>query len=93
MRNYLQSLIRGPVNDFSPKVMISYATGTRAGLDGEGCGLGMQYCHLVARRLERAGISSFTGLHVEGGYNWVSTCSSNAPAGGRPSTSLPSPRA
>ena len=52
--------------------MISYATGMRAGLDGDGCGLGMQYCHLVARRLERAGISSFTGLHVEGGYNWVS---------------------
>jgi hypothetical protein len=75
VRNYLQSLIRGPVNDFSPKVMISYATGTRTGLDGEGCGLGMQYCHLVARHLERAGISSFTGLHVEGGYNWVSsTC-------------------
>ena len=56
--------------------MISYATGMRAGLDGDGCGLGMQYCHLVARHLERAGISCYTGLHVEGGYNWVSTCGS-----------------
>ena len=56
--------------------MISYATGTRNGLDGVGCGLGMQYCHLVARHLERAGIPCFTGLHVAGGYNWVSNTGS-----------------
>ena len=70
VRNYLQSLVRGPIGEFMPKVMISYATGMRKGLDGEGCGLGMQYCHLVARYLDRAGISCFTGLHVAGGYNW-----------------------
>ena len=88
MRNYLQSLIRGPVNNFSPKVMISYATGMRDGLDGDGCGLGMQYCHLVARHLERAGISSFAGLHVEGGHNWQSSAraSRRRPTPRRPST-------
>ena len=30
----------------------------------------MMYCHLVVRHLARAGIPCFTGLHVEGGYNW-----------------------
>eukprot|EP00621_Florenciella_sp_RCC1693_P013335 CAMPEP_0182553060 /NCGR_PEP_ID=MMETSP1323-20130603/49293_1 /TAXON_ID=236787 /ORGANISM="Florenciella parvula, Strain RCC1693" /LENGTH=767 /DNA_ID=CAMNT_0024764773 /DNA_START=15 /DNA_END=2318 /DNA_ORIENTATION=- len=53
-----------------PEVIISYATGTRDDLDGEGCGPGMMYCHLVVRHLTRAGIPCFTGLHVEGGYNW-----------------------
>ena len=50
--------------------MISYATGTRAGLDDDGCGLGMQYANLLARALDRRGISCFSGLHVTGGQNW-----------------------
>ena len=50
--------------------MVSYATGTREGLDGEGCGCGMQYAHLLARTLDRHGISCYTGLHVAGGQNW-----------------------
>ena len=57
--------------------MISFATGTRNkrtgygyDLDGEGCGPGMMYGHLVIRYLARAGIPCFTGLYVEGGYNW-----------------------
>ena len=67
--------------------MISFATGTRmtwsgysSDLDGEGCGPGMMYGHLIIRYLARAGIPCFTGLYVEGGYNWVSceqTVSSN----------------
>ena len=45
-------------------------SGHSCDLDGEGCGPGMMYCHLVVRHLTRAGIMCFTGLHVEGGYNW-----------------------
>ena len=67
VRDYMQSLVPGPINEFWPKVMISYATGRRTGLDGEGCGLGMQYAHLLARTLNRHGISCFSGLHVAGG--------------------------
>ena len=77
VRNYFQSQIRGPVDEYWPEVIISYATGTRNkwtgyshDLDGEGCGPGMMYCHLLVRQLARAGIPCFTGLHVEGGYNW-----------------------
>ena len=70
VRDYMQSLVRGPVEEFWPKVMISYATGRRAGLDGEGCGLGMKYAYLLARSLDRRGISCFSGLHVAGGQNW-----------------------
>ena len=47
VRDYMQSLVRGPVEEFWPKVMISYATGTRdlkrgyeCDLDGDGCGPG-----------------------------------------------------
>ena len=77
VRNYFQSQIGGSVDEYWPEVIISYATGTRNkwtghshDLDGEGCGPGMMYCHLVVRHLARAGIPCFTGLHVEGGYNW-----------------------
>ena len=77
VRNYFQSQIRGSVDKYRPNVIISYATGTRmewsghpTDLDGEGCGPGMMYTQLVVRHLERAGIACFTGLHVEGGYNW-----------------------
>ena len=70
VRDYMQSLVRGPVDEYWPKVMISYATGRRAGLDGEGCGLGMKYAYLLARSLDRHGISCFSGLHVAGGQNW-----------------------
>ena len=77
VRDYMQSLVRGPVEDFWPKVMISYATGTRdlkrgceRDLDGDGCGPGMQYANLLARALDRRGISCFSGLHVAGGQNW-----------------------
>jgi len=65
------------VDEYWPEVIISYATGTRmtwsgysSDLDGEGCGPGMMYGHLIIRYLTRAGIPCFTGLYVEGGYNW-----------------------
>ena len=82
VRNYFQSQNggsdgKGSVDEYWPEVIISYATGTRMtwsghshDLDGEGCGPGMMYCHLIVRYLSRAGIPCFTGLHVEGGYNW-----------------------
>ena len=77
VRDYMQSLVRGPVDEYWPKVMISYATGTRdlkrgyeCDLDGDGCGPGMQYANLLARALDRRGISCFSGLHVAGGQNW-----------------------
>ena len=81
VRDYMQSLVHGPVENFWPKVMISYATGTRnlnhgyeRDLDGDGCGLGMQYAHLVARALDRRGVECFSGLHVAGGDNWRQVC-------------------
>ena len=84
VRDYMQSLVRGPVEDFWPKVMISYATGTRdlkrgyeCDLDGDGCGLGMQYANLLARALDRGGISCFSGLHVAGGQNWRQVSENN----------------
>jgi len=70
VRDYMQSQIDRSVRKYWPEVIISYATGTRKDLDGEGCGPGMMFCHLVVRHLARAGIPCFTGLHVEGGYNW-----------------------
>jgi len=82
VRDYLQGQVKGAVDDYWPRVIVSYATGTRdkshgykSDLDGDGCGLGMQYLNLVVRHLERAGIPSFSGLHVAGGNNWVSVAS------------------
>lgn len=69
-RNFCQSLVQGRTKSYWPRVMISYATGSRDKIDGEGCGLGMQYCHLIARHLDRGGISCFSGLHVSGGQDW-----------------------
>ena len=77
VRNLCQSQVDRPIEEYWPRVIISYATGTRdkwhgheQDLNGEGCGLGMQYCQIVVRQLERAGIQCFSGLHVAGGNNW-----------------------
>lgn len=78
-RDYCQSLVPGPVADYWPKVMISHATSHRDGLDGEGCGLGMQYASLVVRSLTRGGVSCFSGLHVTAGQDWVGPALANQP--------------
>ena len=55
VRDYFQSQIGRSVDEYWPRVIISYATGTRVqglghptDLDGEGCGPGMMYTHLVS---------------------------------------------
>eukprot|EP00618_Florenciella_parvula_P012279 CAMPEP_0119509946 /NCGR_PEP_ID=MMETSP1344-20130328/29068_1 /TAXON_ID=236787 /ORGANISM="Florenciella parvula, Strain CCMP2471" /LENGTH=829 /DNA_ID=CAMNT_0007546829 /DNA_START=354 /DNA_END=2839 /DNA_ORIENTATION=+ len=64
VRNHMQSLVpAAAISEYAPKVMISYSNGHRVGLDGEGCGLGMQYARLVASTLDRSGIPCFSGLH------------------------------
>jgi len=70
VRNLCQAQVDRPIDEYRPRVIISYGTGTRHNLDGEGCGLGMQYCQIVVRQLERVGIQCFSGLHVAGGNNW-----------------------
>ena len=60
VRNYCQGLLPTEigVRDYYPKVIISYATGTRnkakgyhTDLDDVGCGLGMQYARLLIQKL------------------------------------------
>ena len=53
-----------------PEVLVSYGTGTREGLDEPGCGPGMYFCQAVVSELEKAGISTFSGLHVGAGTDW-----------------------
>jgi hypothetical protein len=53
-------------------VIISYATGMRKDInDGKGCGLGMLYCQLICTELNKRGISTFSGLHIPSGNNWM----------------------
>mmetsp|Transcript_61852 Transcript_61852/g.170262 ORF Transcript_61852/g.170262 Transcript_61852/m.170262 type:complete len:2071 (-) Transcript_61852:610-6822(-) len=72
IKAYCTSLVPKDISprEFYPKVMISYATGTRKGLDERGNGLGMQYCKLLVQKLERKGIPCFTGMHAQAGDNW-----------------------
>lgn len=75
--SYAQQLQRGVreltpvhIDDFYPEVVISYATGTRAGLDEEKTGPGMVYAAEMAHRLHDAGIQTFSGLSIPPGQDW-----------------------
>lgn len=58
------------IDDFFPEVVISYATGPRAGLDEPKTGPGMVYAAEFALRLHDAGIATFSGLSIPPGENW-----------------------
>ena len=64
IRRFLRNLVIGEVGKYYPGVLISYATATRHGSDGAGCGPGMHYCKHVAELLKERGVCCFSGLHV-----------------------------
>lgn len=71
LRRYMQGLVKGNVEQFYPKVCISYATGRREDVDAPGCGPGMFYASSIAHTLTTEnGIDVFTGLHVPAGEDW-----------------------
>jgi len=53
-----------------PPVFISYATGTRKGIDADGAGPGMALCHKIVMALDEAKIPCWTGLHSAAGSSW-----------------------
>ena len=53
-----------------PQVCISYATGTRLGVDARGAGPGMLQAAAIMQALHGAGIPCASGLHVPPGENW-----------------------
>jgi hypothetical protein len=70
VRAAMQSRVKGAIDDYYPPVLVSYATGSRQGVDAPGCGPGMLYAQAVVDELGKAGLGSFTGLHVGAGVDW-----------------------
>ena len=70
LRRFMRNLVRGEVGSYYPGVLVSYATGSRPGEDGPGCGPGMFYCRHIAEMLNERGVGCFTGLHVIAGTDW-----------------------
>ena len=58
------------IDTFFPKLMFSYATGWREGLDDEDTGPGLVYVAKLVMMFHEAGIASFSGLHVPAGKDW-----------------------
>uniref|UniRef100_A0A7S3AVW6 TIR domain-containing protein n=1 Tax=Haptolina ericina TaxID=156174 RepID=A0A7S3AVW6_9EUKA len=57
-------------DEWWPQVCISYATGTRPGVDARGAGPGMLQAAAIMQALHGAGIPCASGLHVPPGSNW-----------------------
>ena len=57
-------------DEWWPQVCISYATGTRPGVDARGAGPGMLQAAAIMQALHGAGIPCASGLHVPPGKNW-----------------------
>jgi len=57
-------------DNFYPEVVFSYATGTRAGRDDEGCGPGLLWVSALQRILFQAGVPSFSGLTLPRSRKW-----------------------
>ena len=66
----LQALTDGPWPQWFPKVCISYATGTRPGVDARGAGPGMMQAAAITKALHAAGIACASGLCVPAGNDW-----------------------
>eukprot|EP00937_MAST-01D_sp_MAST-1D-sp2_P003748 g3748.t1 len=70
VRQRMQAMVRGDINDYYPSVLITYATGRRKGVDDEGTGPGMYYALWLAMMLQQHGVDCFSGLHVPAGCDW-----------------------
>ena len=54
-----------------PQVCISYATGSRPGVDVKGAGPGMMQAAYITHALHKAGIPCASGLCVPAGADWM----------------------
>eukprot|EP00937_MAST-01D_sp_MAST-1D-sp2_P008239 g8239.t1 len=61
---------RGSIQEFYPKVLITYATGGRPGVDAPGTGPGMYYALWLAMLLQERSVDCFSGLCVPAGTDW-----------------------
>ena len=72
--NQLQRSVQGgmqqPWQSWFPPVCISYATGTRKGVDAPGAGPGIRHAEVITRALAGAGIACASGLCVPAGNDW-----------------------
>jgi len=59
-------------NKTSARVLISYSTGNRSGVDDDGVGMGTIYAAILSIQLSQYGIKTHTGLHTRGGEDWTS---------------------
>ena len=66
----LQGLMADEWTDFWPEVCISYATGSREGIDSPGAGPGLLAAAIIVHKLHDVGIACASGLHVPAGANW-----------------------
>jgi hypothetical protein len=66
----VQALMSEAWATWFPRVCISYATGSRPGIDARGAGPGMMQCAQITRALHGAGIECASGLCVPVGANW-----------------------
>ena len=66
----LQALMSQPWVTWFPRVCISYATGTRAGIDAKGAGPGIRQVATITRALANADIACASGLCVPAGHDW-----------------------
>ena len=73
MQGMVQRLWKDRVDVFWPTTILSYATGSRAGVDDPGAGPGLYLCAMLIMALDAAGIDSFSGLHVLPGQHWRTT--------------------
>ena len=75
MSNEVQSVVQslipaGGVDAFWPQVVLSYATGSRLGVDAKGAGPGMYFAAAMIVALAGAGFPCFSGLCIPGGVDW-----------------------
>ena len=70
IQRHTRACVRGDVDDWYPETALSYATGSRKGVDAEGAGPGMIYAAGLIQALFAAEIDTFSGLQIPPGENW-----------------------
>ena len=75
VRQAMRALVKGSIETFWPKAIVTYATDRRKNpngefIDAEGTGPGMLLAQWVATVLDMNGVSCFSGLCAGGGSNW-----------------------
>lgn len=61
----------GDLDEYYPDVVLSYATGSRSGLDGAGAGPGMVHVSALMHALFDKGIQSYSSLTLTSGRHWL----------------------